>query len=880
MTEAALLTLHSTLSDRFVIKGKFLYKRNSKFYIKGVTYGTFAPQEDGQQFPSGEVVEKDFAMMAEKGINTVRTYTVPPAYLFDIAEKHNLSLMVGLPWEQHITFLDDISRQDDIINRVREAAKSCNNHPSILCFAVGNEIPAPIVRWYGPKKIEAFLQKLYYAVKEVDDDALVTYVNYPTTEYLDLSFFDFDCFNVYLESQAKLSEYISRLHNLYGNRPLVLAEIGLDSMRNGEYKQAEVLKWQIETVFGKGCAGMFVFAWTDEWWRGGFEIEDWDFGLVTRDRQPKMALPIVSTALNKLPVNIDSWPFFSVIVCTYNGSATIRDCMEALKRLKYPSFEVIVVNDGSTDQVAAIVKEYPVRLINTKNNGLSSARNTGMNNAKGNILAYIDDDAYPDEHWLHYLAYAYIHSSHGAMGGPNIIPPEDGLLAQCVADAPGGPVHVLLNDDIAEHIPGCNFSVRKDVLMKVGGFDPLYRSAGDDVDACWRIQEAGYTIGYHPSALVWHHRRNSLKAYWKQQKGYGKAEALLESKWPERYNGLGHLTWAGFIYGGGCNVTVKTKKDKIFYGTWGSAAFQSVYQPGSNFIFLIPFMPEWYLFMALLLVPAVAGIFVPALQWAWVAFASALGIFFLQAILSANGSAKKSAWQQQTFTYKFILTMLYIIQPVARLTGRLKHGLTPWRKRGAGLQLSNFYCYNTKVFTHWSEEWQSAETWLEMIEQNLVSQRTRVARGGVFDNWDIQVRSGWFTKAQGLLVIEEHGANKQFLKFRCRHVHSHYGFVSIILLSIITFFAGFYNIWAIGVFTLFLGLLLIAKYLMDSISVSNSLKKGFLMLGYKNNISSELKMVSQSINLSPLETPIQNTLQPDWFDKQELQVDNKSGLSN
>ena len=99
MTETSSLTLHATLSDRFVIKGKFLYKRNLKFYIKGVTYGTFAPQEDGQQFPLSEVVEKDFEMMSANGINTVRTYTVPPAYLFDIADKYDLCLMVGLPWE-------------------------------------------------------------------------------------------------------------------------------------------------------------------------------------------------------------------------------------------------------------------------------------------------------------------------------------------------------------------------------------------------------------------------------------------------------------------------------------------------------------------------------------------------------------------------------------------------------------------------------------------------------------------------------------------------------------------------------------------------------------------------------------------------------------
>ncbi|MDQ3683434.1 MAG: glycosyltransferase, partial [Bacteroidota bacterium] len=412
---------------------------------------------------------------------------------------------------------------------------------------------------------------------------------------------------MYLETPEKLSKYISRLHNLSGDRPLLLAEIGLDSLRNGEEKQAEVLKWQIETIFGKGCAGMFIFAWTDEWWRGGYDIEDWDFGIVDRQRQPKLALITVAETMQHVPFFTDNFPFISVVVCSYNGSATIRDTMEGLQKLDYPNFEVVVVNDGSTDNLVEIIKEYPVRLYTTSNKGLSSARNTGMYKARGEILAYIDDDAYPDPHWLHYLAYAYMNTTHAAMGGPNICPDEDGPIATCVANAPGGPVHVLVTDEIAEHIPGCNLSVRRNVLMKIGGFDPVYRSAGDDVDVCWRIQEEGYTIGYHPSALVWHHRRNSLKAYWKQQKGYGKAEALLEAKWPEKYNGFGHLKWDGRIYGNGLTLPLKIKKDKIFHGTWGSGLFQSVYQPASGFLNSIPLMPEWYFISILFAVVASLG---------------------------------------------------------------------------------------------------------------------------------------------------------------------------------------------------------------------------------------------------------------------------------
>ena len=149
--------------------------------------------------------------------------------------------------------------------------------------------------------------------------------------------------------------------------------------------------------------------------------------------------------------------------------------MDGLQALDYPNFEVIVVNDGSTDDTPQIVNEYPVRLISTPNRGLSNARNTGCREARGEIVAYIDDDAYPDPHWLLYLSYAYQTTDHAGIGGPNIAPEGDGPIAKCVANAPGGPVHVLLTDDIAEHIPGCNMSFRRDVLLEIGGFDPVYR---------------------------------------------------------------------------------------------------------------------------------------------------------------------------------------------------------------------------------------------------------------------------------------------------------------------------------------------------------------------------------------------------------------------
>ncbi|HKP17029.1 MAG TPA: glycosyltransferase [Gaiellaceae bacterium] len=759
-------SVRSLAAARPEVRGKFLWQDGEKLPIRGVTYGTFEPGPDETGYPEQSVVELDFDAMAAAGFNCIRTYTPPPRRILDAAWERGLRVLVGLAWEQHVSFLSDRKLAASIVERVRSGVRACAGHPAVLGYAVGNEIPSTIVRWHGRLRVERFLERLHKAVKDEDPNALVTYVNYPSTEYLELPFIDFVCFNVFLESPERLRAYLARLQNIAGDRPLVLTEIGLDSRRHGEEGQAASLEWQVRTTLAAGCAGAFVFSWTDDWYRGGYAIEDWDFGLTDRERRPKPALFAVSNVFEEGPFPPDDeCPRVSVVICTYNGTRTLEETLQAVAELDYPDYEVIVVDDGSTDGSAELAEQFWVNVIRTENHGLSSARNTGLAAATGEIVAYLDDDARPDPHWLRHLALSFVRSGHSAVGGPNIPPLDDGPVAECVAHAPGGPIQVLLSDEEAEHIPGCNMAVRAHDLRAIGGFDTVFRAAGDDVDVCWRLQESGLTIGFNPAAVVWHRRRNAVAAYLRQQRGYGRAEALLERKWPQKYNGFGHVSWGGRLYGSVARHPLG-RRPRINYGKWGTGLFQRIYHPPPTSLHSLPLMPEWPLFVA-----ALAGIAALGSLWDPFAFAgipaALLTLFVLvEAAVSAVRAPLRSRGRSRVrrIAQRLLLMCLYVLQPIARLGGRLSYGLTPWRMRGR----KKFALPRPRSAEVWSEHWVSAEDRLEILEEGVRGDGTAIVPGQAFDRWDLEACGGMLGAARLRMAIEEHGSGRQLVRFRIR----------------------------------------------------------------------------------------------------------------
>jgi GT2 family glycosyltransferase len=749
------------------VEGKFLFLADEKLYVRGVTYGTFCPDEEGHEFPARDVVARDFELMAANNVNAVRTYTPPPVWLLDEAHRRGLRVMIGLAVERYVGYLNDGRGEAEIARLVCDGVGTCWGHPAILCYAIGNEIPTSTVRWFGRRRVERFLARLASAVRKADPDGLITYVSYPSTEYLQLPFVDVAAFNVYLEQQPQLELYLARLQSLAGERPLLMAELGLDSLRNGETQQASSVAAQIGSAFAAGCAGAFAYAWTDEWHRGGENVEDWAFGLTRRDRGAKPALGAVRQAFSAAPWCLDAdLPSVSVVVCTFNGAATLAECLDGLCELDYPDYEVIVVNDGSTDDAAAIAASYPVRVISTANQGLSNARNAGLHAASGELIAYIDDDARPDRHWLQYLARTCVEGNWAAVGGPNLAPPGDGPVAECVANAPGAPTHVLLSDREAEHVPGCNMAVRRSALLALGGFDPQFRVAGDDVDLCWRLAAAGLKIGFSPSAVVWHHRRASLRAYLRQQRAYGRAEALLERKWPEKYNGARHVRWSGRLYGRGLARHLgSARRWRVYYGTQGSAPFQSLYERGPAALGLLALVPEWYLLAAgLSLLCALGVAWRPLLLGSAPLLAGAVALFVWQALRGgwAASFSRPGISRRRLFAMRAYTALLHLLQPAARLHGRLRCGLKRPSPRRPGWAQPRA----RRTWAFWSARWIDPRERLRLIEQCILGTGARMRRGGEYDRWDAEVEVGVLVRERLLLSAEEHAGGAQLIRVR------------------------------------------------------------------------------------------------------------------
>ena len=550
--------------------------------LRIVTYGPFPPH-------TGLEDEAEFGSIAKSGFDGIRMYQPPTLRQLNLAHTHKLFIIATIPWSWDSLFTENLETVKDAHEQLRRFLRANGAHPALGALLIANEIRPDLVRMMGPLAVRSVLEDLIRSCHELSPSLPIAYANFPTTEYLEPRNADFSAFNVYLEKKENLSAYLRRLQNIAGDRPLLLSEFGVSTYEEGapnrsserlEKIQRNALLWAYESACEEALAGVTLYSWNDNWKNGGRTVTDWSFGLTRRDGSAKPALWALTEKFTTEENDDSVPPLLTIAICTRNGALRLKDNLPSYQKIRDPNFELIIIDDGSSDDTFSVCKRFqretslPVRIIQQKPSGLSVARNLAAKNSNATIIAYIDDDAHPHPDWLHYLRSTFARSEKiAAAGGPNLPPTATGLQNALVTACMGNVSHVLFDDTTAEHLPGCNLALNRNLLVEIGGFDEQFHAAGDDVDICWRLLDAGYELGFHAAACVFHDRRTSAKGFIRQQRGYGYAEALLYRKHPQRFGRAG-IRWEGFIYNG--SPLSPAPLSVIYSGPLGDAPYQMI----------------------------------------------------------------------------------------------------------------------------------------------------------------------------------------------------------------------------------------------------------------------------------------------------------------
>lgn len=234
-------------------------------------------------------------------------------------------------------------------------------------------------------------------------------------------------------------------------------------------------------------------------------------------------------------------PFVSVIVGIRNEELFIEECIESLLSLDYPSdhYEVIIVDGMSSDKTRDLVQKYPVKLLLNNKKNVAAARNLGVENAIGDLVAFTDGDCKVDSQWLKILVREMQNAPYDVVcfGGPNLIFETDPVFGRVVGYSQetflGSGGSAQSKNSTKKHyvssLPNCNAMYKKSVIQEVGYFDERFL-IGQDGDLNYRICKKGHKFLYVPEAQVLHHRRGTLHAFSVRMFKYGMWMAELFKK--------------------------------------------------------------------------------------------------------------------------------------------------------------------------------------------------------------------------------------------------------------------------------------------------------------------------------------------------------------
>jgi prepilin-type N-terminal cleavage/methylation domain-containing protein len=324
-------------------------------------------------------------------------------------------------------------------------------------------------------------------------------------------------------------------------------------------------------------------------------------------------------------------------------------------------------------------------------------------------------------------------------------------------------MHVLESEQVAEHIPGCNMAFRREALLAINGFDEQYRKAGDDVDICWRLQQSGGWITFAPGAFVWHHRRQTPRAYLRQQAGYGEAESLLRFQHPERFNSRGEGKWSGSLYGASLQGLC-LDRPIIYRGAFGAGLFQCIYQPRPAHWAMLPATLEWH--VAIGLCTLLAGIWPAALIVALLMWGASLLVAALQ-----SAQAKIPRKYDGPLS-RLIVMLLCYTQPLVRSWHRQMTQVLSYRRLAAGGTTANpplrrMLTLRGTIKVFWGEQGVDRLQFLDRAISHLNQRQWSKVVDAGWDSWDIHVFCHPWVVARIATAQEEHGGGKRLIRVRC-----------------------------------------------------------------------------------------------------------------
>jgi len=235
----------------------------------------------------------------------------------------------------------------------------------------------------------------------------------------------------------------------------------------------------------------------------------------------------------------------TIVIPVHNSAATIGKAISATLIQEYPidKLEIVVVDDGSSDNSAQIIRKFPVKYIFQPNSGPAKARNIGWQSSRGDIICFTDSDCIPEKNWINKIIARYVSDKIAGVGGSYDIADDKSWLAKCIHEEIIQ--RHLKMPELSTHLASYNFSCRKSVLKEIGGFDESFKAASaEDNELSYRIRKKGYDLIFDKDIKVAHYHKRNLSAYLKQQFRHGYWCMKLYKIHPDMMHGDGY---AGLI---------------------------------------------------------------------------------------------------------------------------------------------------------------------------------------------------------------------------------------------------------------------------------------------------------------------------------------------